>query len=278
MDKKSFHPIVLLLLLGTWFFLSAPCPLAAAESVSVPANKATLEVLSELDRHYSLSFLWFEHLASGQLSFSPDPSAPNRYRALLEAKTLGVAAWLTGDRMQRYETLMEMTSQGRLQTLEYKSMIHKNKGGKFVEQSKHYTFNATTRTIKMIRSEAGKQGKEQLIKVSSERFPVDFLTAGFNFILGADGPIRAGERKEIDTFDVKGGRKIVIEVLSADAWPKTSFFPKGSGTLLKIILPTDILDSSDGAVYALLDEKFLPSRVIVKNVLGLGDVRCELRP
>jgi hypothetical protein len=275
MKIKCFHPFALLL--GTCFFLFAQCPFAAAESVPVLAHKATIQVLSDLDRHYSLSFLWFDHLASGQLSFSPDPSAPNRYRALLEAKTLGVAAWLTGDRMQRYETLMEMTSQGRLQTLEYKSLIHKNKGGKVVEQSKHYTFNATTRTIKMARSESGKQGKEQPIKVSSERFPVDFLTAGFNFILGADGPIQAGERKEIVTFDDKGERKIVIEVLSAEAWPKTSFFPKGSGTLLKIILPTDILDTSDGVVYALLDEKFLPSRVIVKNVLGLGDVRGELR-
>ncbi len=278
MNKKRFHPFALLLLLGTLFLLSAPCPLAADESAPVPANKATIEVLSDLDRHYSLSFLWFDHLASGQLSFSPDPSAPNRYRALLDAKTLSVAAWLTGDRMQRYETLMEITPQGRLQTLEYKSMIHKNKGGKVVEQSKHYTFNAKIRTIMMTRSKAGKQGEEQPIKVFSERFPVDFLTAGFNFILGADGPIRAGERKEIVTFDDKGERTIVIEVLRADAWPKTTFFPTGSGTLLKIILPTDILDTSDGAVYALLDEKFLPSRVIVKNVLGLGDVRCELRP
>jgi hypothetical protein len=180
--------------------------------------------------------------------------------------------------MQRYETLMEMDPQGRLQTLEYESMIYKNKGGKVVEQSKHYTFNAKNRTIMMTRSKAGKQGKEQPIKVFSERFPVDFLTAGFNFILGADGPIRAGERKEIATFDDKKEQKIVIEVLSADAWPKTPFFAKGSGTLLKIILPPDILDTSDGAVYALLDDKFLPSRVIVKNVLGLGDVRCELRP
>jgi hypothetical protein len=278
MDKKLFYHFSLYLLLGTWFFLSNPSSLAAAESVPVTANKATLEVLTDLDRHYSLSFLWFNHLASGQLSFSPDPSAPNRYRALLDARTLGVAAWLTGDRMQRYESLMEMTPQGRLQTLEYKSMIHKNKGGKVVEQSKAYTFNAATRTIMMTRSKAGKQGKGEPIKVLSERFPVDFLTAGFNFILGADGPIRAGERKEIVTFDDKKEQKIVIEVLSPDAWPKTSFFPKGSGTLLKIILPTDILDTSDGAVYALLDEKFLPSRVIVKNVLGLGDVRCELRP
>lgn len=278
MNKKRFYHLVRALLLGTGLFLSSLCPLGAAESPPVPANKATLQVLTGLDRHYNLSFLWFDRLALGQLSFSQDPSAPNRYRALLDAKTLGVAAWLTGDRIQHYETLMEMTPQGRLQPLEYKSIIHKKKGSSIVEQSKLYTFNAATQKVMMTRTRNGKQGAQQPIKVLGERLPVDFLTAGFNFILGVDGPIRAGERKEIVTITEDGQHKIIIEVLSTDAWPLTSFFSKGSGTLLKVTLPTEILDTGGGAVYALLDEKFLPQRVIVENVLGIGDVRGELRP
>ena len=172
---------------------------------------------------------------------------------------------------------MEMTSQGRLVPLEYRALIHKKKGDVMIEHAKIYTFDPATRTIFLTRSKDGKAGVKQSIKVLGERFPVDFLTAGFNFISGADGPIRAGEHKEIVTFTDKGEQEIVIEVLSPDAWPKTTFFGKRSGTLLKVTLPTEILDTSGGAVYALLDEKFLPQRVIVENVLGIGEVRGELR-
>jgi hypothetical protein len=278
MAKKYFHHLSLSLLLGTWIFLFSPCPLDAATSPPIPANKATLQVLSDLDRHYNLSFLWFDRLALGQLSFSPDPSAPNRYRAVLDAKTLGVAAWLTSERVQHYETLMELTPQGRLQPLTYKSMIKKKKGNAMAEQAKAYTFNAATRTVMMTRTKDGKKGAGKSLKVLGDHLPVDFLTAGFNFILGVDGPIRAGERREIATITADGEYKIIIEVLSPGAWPKTSFFRKGSGTLLKITLPTEVLDTGGGSVYALLDEKLLPQRVIVENVLGLGEVRGELRP
>ena len=85
-------------------------------------------------------------------------------------------------------------------------------------------------------------------------------------------------RKEIVTFTEKGERKIGIVVLKTEEWPQTSFFRKGSGTLLKITLPTEILVTGGGAVYALLDEKLLPQRVIIENVLGMGNVRGELRP
>ena len=277
MGKQRFYRRSLFLLLCSWLLLSSPGPLGAAESRPVPANKATLPVLTGLDRHYNLSFLWFDRLALGQLSFTKDPSGPNRYRALLDAKTLGVAAWLTGDRVQHYETLMEMTPQGRLVPLEYRVMILKKKEGAVIEHAKRYTFDPATRTIFLTRSKAGKIGDKQPLKVLGERFPVDFLTAGFNFISGADGPLRAGERKEIVTFTDKGEQEIIIEVLRDDAWPMTSFFKKGSGTLLKITLPPEILDTGGGSVYALLDEKVLPQRVIIENVLGIGDVRGVLR-
>lgn len=272
-----FYRCSLSLLLVTGLFVSAPGPVDAAESLPVAAKKASLQSLIDVDRHYNLSFLWFDSLAAGQLSFRRDPSAPNRYRAILDAKTLGVAAWLTGDRKQHYESLMEMTPQGRFVALEYRSMIYKKRGGEVVEQTKSYKFEPATRTIFVTRHKAGQTGEEKPRKIVCETCPVDFLTAGFNFIIGADGPLEPGVRKEILTFTDKGERNIIIEVLGAADWPKTPFLKKGSGILLKIILPTEILDTGGGAVYALLDEKILPQRVIVEKVLGLGDVRGELR-
>lgn len=265
------------LLLGTGLFLFTLCPLAVAESPPIFAHKASLQSLLDLDRHYNLSFLWFDSLAVGQLSFRRDPSALNRYRATLDASTLGVAAWLTGDRKQHYESLMEMTPEGRFVALEYSSMIYKKRGGQVVEQTKNYKFEPATRTIFVTRRKAGQKGEDKPRKIVCESCPVDFLTAGFNFISGADGPLEPGVRKKILTFTDKGERNIIIEVLGAADWPQTSFLKKGSGILLKIILPTEILDTGGGAVYALLDEKVLPQQVIVEKVLGLGDVRGELR-
>lgn len=236
------------------------------------------ERLQGLDRHYNLSFLWFDRLASGELSFTADPASPKRFRAILEAKTLGVAAWLTGDRIQRYETLLELTPEGKFQPLHYSALMHKKKGNKVIEQIKLYTFDSATRTIMMTRNKGGKAGVERPVKILGDLFPVDFLTAGFNFISGAEGPITAGTIKEIVTFTDEGERKIIIEVLTAEQWPKNSFLKKEGGTLLKITLPPEILDTSGGAVYALLDGKLLPDQVIVENVLGMGTVRGELRP
>ena len=266
------------LLVGIWFTLSGPAPLCAAVPLPNSDTSTAIQRLAGIDRHYDLSFLWFDRLATGELTFTRDSVNPLRYRALLAARTLGVAAWLTGDRVQRYETLMEITPQGRLQPLEYKSMIYKKRGGTVTEQSKIHTFNAATRTIMLTRSRDGMTWTEELIKINEDIFPVDFLTAAFNFISGADGTIRLGERKEIITFTSKGNQKIVIETLKAADWPKIPFFANGTGTLLKVTLPPEILETGVGAVYALLDDKLLPQRVIVENVLGLGDVRGELRP
>lgn len=277
-SRKFLMRRTLALLLGIWLLLTSPCTSGAAATPPLPGNKASLQVLTGLDRRYNLSFLWFDRLAVGRLSFSRDPSAPNRYRAVLAARTLGVAAWLTSERVQRYETLMEMTTQGRLMPLEYSSMIHKKKGGTVSEHAKLYTFDVATKTILLTRSKDGKRGIEKPVKLLCDHCPVDFLTAGFNFILGADGPLREGERKEIFTFTDKGESTIVIEVLRAESWPQTPFFSKGSGTLLKITLPPEILETGGGAVYAFLDKKALPQRVLVENVLGLGDVRGELQP
>jgi len=271
--KRSPSSLLGFILFCTLFFV-----FTVAHAAPPPENTVTLQNFLGVDRHYSLSFLWFDRIAAGELSFTRDPLHPKRYRALLEGKTLGVAAWLTGDRIQRYETLMEMTPQGRLQPLEYQSKINKKKGGVVTEQTKLYTFNATNHTITLLRSKDDKKGVKQPIKAFGDHFPVDFLTAGFNFISGVDGPIRIGQRSEIVTFTDKGEQKIIIEVLRNEEWPKTPFFKKGGGILLKITLPTEILDTGGGSVYALLDDKSLPQRVIVENVLGLGDVRGELRP
>lgn len=278
MAKNNHYRRHLVAGLSTWLLLFILCVPCIAESPPIADSSPALQRFVGLDRHYNLSFLLFDRLAAGQLSFSRDPSSPQRYRARLEAKTLGVAAWLTGDKVQQYETLMELTPQGRLQPLEYTAIVHKKKGTEVVDHVKLYTFDSVGRTITLTRSNDGKKEVKKPIKISGKIFPVDFLTAGFNFISGADGPIMAGKRKEIIIFTDKGEQTILLEVLRPEEWPKDPFFRKGQGILLKIILPPKILDTGGGVVYALLDAEFFPARVLVKNVLGMGDVQGSQRP
>lgn len=258
------------------FILNSPALCAVlADNSTGKTNDVSIPTF---ERHYDLSFLWFDNLASGELSLSPDPLSPNQYRAFLQGKTLGVAAWLTGDRVQSYETLMSVSPLGRLNPLEYRSIIDKKKGSEEISQTKLFTFNPFKRVISMTRTKKGKQDKSSLFKCNNPCFPVDFLTAGFNFIFEFDGPITPGTYHEIVTFTDDKEETIFIEVLRQKDWPKSDFFKKEKGTMLKVTLPKEILDTGGGSVYALLDTENLPKKVIIENVLGLGDVRGVLRP
>lgn len=242
--------------------VAAPCPAALTSFVG-------------LSRNYDLSFLWFDRLADGHLSFAPD-LLPGRYRAILEAKTRGVAASLTGDRVQRYETLMEWSPQGRLVPIEHTSNIVKNKQGKKIAQAKLYTFDKSGK-IEMFRIKDGKRSAGRILPIRSNCLPVDFLTAFFNFVIGVDGPLGEGERRELSTIGQRGEEKISVEILKLEQWPKLSIFKNRSGILLKVVLPPEVLDTGGGSVYALLSHDGRPERVIIENVLGIGDVRGMLR-
>ena len=79
-------------------------------------------------QQYTLDFLVFKDLAEGRLQLTAE-KMPGRYRAELVAHTLGVASWLTGDRTQRYVSIMEADGAGRLRSLSYESSVRKRKCG-----------------------------------------------------------------------------------------------------------------------------------------------------
>ena len=114
-----------LLLVLTFFSPAWAQESSAAAQVQVgpePLESMIGEALS-----YDIAFLWFDRLAEAQLTLERG-ERPGTLLAVLEAKTLGVAAWLTRDRVQRYESLIESTPEGRLRTLGYESRIIKGKG------------------------------------------------------------------------------------------------------------------------------------------------------
>ena len=224
---------------------------------------------------YDISFLWFDRLAQGKLSFSRG-KIPNTYRAVLEARTLGVAAWLTRDRVQRYVSEMEVGPDGKLRSLSHESHIIKGRGNDIKDRKSLYTFDYRKRQVRYQRARNGEFYKDVQIPMVEGESPNDILTAFYNFRAGFFGPVQEGRRYSIPTFDRDGTEEIVVEILSARERPKDKFFPQ-EGLLGRVILDEEVFDTGGGLVYVWFDKYGRPARGIVENVIGLGNARGIMR-
>lgn len=224
---------------------------------------------------YDISFLWFERLAEGRLSFAPGERS-GTYQAILEARTLGVAAWLTSDRIQRYVSQMEVGPDGRLRSLSFESHIIKGEGSERSDTTRLYTFDHGKNQVRYQRARKGKFYKDELLPMARQAPPNDILTAFYNFRAGFFGPLKAGSRYTIPTFSRQGKEEIRVQILTDAERPKDPFFPRG-GLLGRVTLDEEILDTKGGTVYVWFDDLGLPQRGIVENVIGLGSVRGVAR-
>jgi len=223
---------------------------------------------------YDIAFLWFDRLAEGRISFSAGEK-PGTYQAILEAKTLGVAAWLTSDRMQRYVSHMDVAPDGRLRSLTFESHIIKGNGKDRSDTTRLYTFDHRNHGIRYQRARNGKFYKDEQLPMSLDSPPNDILTAFYNFRAGFFGPIREGNHYAIPTFNREGNGEIRVEILSREERPDDPFFPPG-GLLGRVFLDKEIMDTEGGAVYVWFDDLGRPLRGVVENVIGIGNVRGTL--
>lgn len=265
--RRRLLLLVFTLLLG---FTGAGQPLAAAEIrlLTLP------ELVAEPQMVYDIAFLWFDRLAEGRASFTAG-DRPGTYRATLEAQTLGVAAWLTQDRIQRYTSVMEIGPDGRLRSLSHESTIIKGPPNKRREKTKRYLFDHQRREVRLVAATNGVAGPEQIFPMGEEA-PNDILTAFYNFRMGAFGPLRSGARYVIPTFNRKGKGTIVVETLPDG--PRTNPFFPNSGLLCRAIVDPEIFDTGGGAILFWFDRSVHPPRGIVEQVIGLGDVKGTALP
>jgi hypothetical protein len=248
----------------------------AGVGTAAPAPAAN-DFLPYLDERldYDISFLWFDRLARGELRFRAGKT-PGIYEAELDATTLGVASWLTGNRRQHYQTEMELTADGRLRTLFQQSLIVKGEGGKRREKGKRYVFDYPEKKVRMLRLDGGQPREDATFPMGSSEQPNDFLTCFFNFRAGRFGALREGADFRIPTFTRKGAAEISIHLLTQKERQGLKGFPAG-GVLARVSLDAEVLDTGGGSVYVWFDDAGRPARGVVENVLGLGDVRGELR-
>ncbi|MCM2265658.1 MAG: DUF3108 domain-containing protein [Desulfuromonadales bacterium] len=239
----------------------------------VQAPNAVQRMSGEHHR-YTLDFLVFKDLAEGHLKLTAEKT-PGRYRAELVAKTLGIASWLTGDRTQRYISIMEEDASGRLRSISHESSVHKRKRGQWHDRQKRYRFDYLAGKVYQEKGENGQFRPGLVFELPANRHPVDILTGFYNLRAGVYGKLTPGAHIKISTFTTKGISDIEVEVLSGSERLARPFFPT-AGTLLRIKVDPEVFDTGGADLYAWFDDKGRPARGIVEDVIGLGDVYGRL--
>lgn len=226
------------------------------------------------DYLYAIDFLFFTKLAEGQLQLKKTEQ-PNVYRAELVGRTLGVASWLSGDRTQTYTSLMALAPDGSLQSIEHLSKIRKWRWGKWQHREKRQTFDYAQGKVSEQKKKDNTVSPTKEFPLPAGQLPVDMLTAFYNLRTGVYGPLARGTKLLIPTFAKEKVSNIEVKVLTAEQQAKHDYFPSG-GLLVEATVDPEIFETDSGRLYFWFNAAGTPSRGIVEDLIGLGDVRGYL--
>jgi len=222
---------------------------------------------------FNISFLWFDQLAEAHFRLLPTDQS-GTFRAVLEARTLGLAAWLTRDRLQRYEAVMRRDADGIFHSQSYSSTIYKGSGKERYGRTKVYSYDYDRRQIDVTIERDGVVTPDDTLPMADGEQPCDVLTAFFNFYTGVYGDLVPGEVLQIPTFSKNGEAQIEVSLVDAAERPRG--FPD-RGKLCRIMVDQEVFDTGGGYVYVWFDPAGMPGQGMVENVLGMGNVRGVLR-
>jgi hypothetical protein len=222
---------------------------------------------------YDISFLWFDRLALGTIRLSRG-EAPGTYLAVLEAQTRGFSAFVTKNRRERFQTLMEIGPDGLLRPLLHSSHSLKGKGDEQREKITSYSFDYATRQVKFQKVKDHIIHADELLPFGTDGPIFDILSAFYNLRCGSLGSLD-GTRIKLPTFHRKGIEEIVIAPV-ADRFKGNGFFAKNS-ILRKILVSPEIFKTNGRDLLISFDETGRPLKAVIKNVIGLGDVKGVLR-
>lgn len=224
---------------------------------------------------YNLDFIFFRNLAEGELKLETTDN-PDVLRAELVGRTLGIAAWLTGDRTQRYTAFMEKQKDGSLRSLTFESQVVKRKNGRWKTTHKRFRFDERRHRVFLEKARNGIFSVDKQFEFQEGQSPVDILTGFYNLRAGRYGEVRSGRRLQVPTVTSKGFGQIEVAVLTPEEGREIGFFPK-EGILLQVTLDPEVFETSAGGMYIWFDETGRPARGAVEDVIGLGDVKGFLR-
>ena len=265
--RRSFISIIT----GLFMLVLLPPSFALATQEPSPSFQKMLgEKLS-----YDVSFLWFKRLAIGTISLSPGPEE-GQYIALLEARTLGLTAFLTRDRIERVETLMEIGPEGLLRPLVQSAHTIKGEGSSRTERIRSYHFDYQQRAVYYKNRKTGKEPQEKTYQMDKDGPVYDLLSAFYNVRAEMFGPVVRGKHLALPTFTRRGTEDIIVARVVEKEQKRHRFFPADS-ILCKVLADPDTFGTKGREVFVGFNQEMVPRRAIVKNVIGLGDVRGILK-
>ena len=103
----------------------------------------------------------------------------------------------------------------------------------------------------------------------------DILSALYNLRLGFYGQL-GQETLLIPTFHRKGTQNIVIEPLVSLSKKDRNFFASDT-VRCRILVDPAVFGTNGRDILTSFDDHMRPQKGIIKNVIGLGDVRGKLR-
>jgi len=239
---------------------------------AIPANQPIERLVGE-KLSYDVSFLWFDHLAEGTISLTRGQQ-PDTYVATLEARTRGFAAFVTNNRVERYQTIMEIGPDGFLRPLVYSLRTLKGKGKNQREKVTSYSFDYEHRQVTYRKIKDHVIHADDILPLKTDDQIFDILSAFYSLRIGSFGPI--DQRKiHMPTFHRKGVEEIVVAPIKKTGENKRFF--ADDKTLCKVLVDPEVFNTNGRDLLVSFDENNRPQKAVVKNVIGLGDVKGVLR-
>jgi len=223
---------------------------------------------------YDVSFLWFKRLAEGTIRLQRG-EVPGTYLATMEARTRGFAAFVTKHRIEKYQTLMEIGPDGLLRPLLHSSHTFKGQGEQQKEKRTSYRFDYDTRQVHYKKIKYHRIAADEFLPLETEGAVFDILSAFYNLRLESFGVIGSQEIR-LPTFHRKGVEDIVVAPVAKLKSSEKSFFA-GNGALCKVLVDPSVFKTNGRELFVSFDKENRLERGIIKNVIGLGDVKGVLR-
>ncbi|MCW8858475.1 MAG: DUF3108 domain-containing protein [Deltaproteobacteria bacterium] len=262
-----------MLLLTSFIFcsLSFPGPVYAQNPTQMTHPIYAL-LNEQLD--YDISFLWFDRLAEGSITLT-EGEDPATFLIIMQARTLGLAALFTRDRLEKFQTLMQIGADGLLLPLWHSSHTVRGRGRSRSEKITKYSFDYKKAEVRYQKIKNGRPYTDQLFDMEIDKPLFDILSALYNLRLGYFGAV-GEERILIPTFHRKGPQDIIIEPLIKKDRKDKKFFANDP-VQTRILVDPSVFGTKGRDILASFDAAMRPQKGIIKNVIGLGDVRGILR-
>lgn len=242
--------------------------------VAAPLEKAhPVEQLVGEQLSYDVSFLWFKHLAEGSICLTRGEQ-PGTYLAVMEARTLGFASFVTKNRIEKYQTVMEIGPNGLLRPLIHSSHTFKGTGDAQKEKLTSYQFDYLNKQVQYKKIKYNRVDTDELLPLETDVPVYDILSAFYNLRLEAFGSL--DKKIQVPTFHRKGVEEIVVVPATELKNDDRNFF-SAQGTLCKVLVDPSIFKTNGRELFVSFDKSNRLERGIIKNVIGLGDVKGVLR-